>query len=68
MAMFQAAVKQVAKSSGSATLHPVPDLNSANHFETLCLVKRKTSFWFWKKPKMIPTQIKLNDLFEMVCF
>ena len=65
--MFQVAVKQVANSSGSATLHPVPDLNSANHFKTLCLVMRKTRFWFWKKPKMTAAQIKLNDLFEEVC-
>lgn len=62
--MFQTAVKHVAKSSGCSTLHPVSDLNSASHFKTLCLVKRKTSFWFWKKPKMTATQVELKDLFE----
>ena len=61
--MFQETVKEVVKSSGSATLHPVPDLSSANRFETLCLVKRKRNY-FGKNAKMIPTQIKLNDLFE----
>jgi len=66
MSVFQYAVKQVAKSSGNASLHPVPDLNSANHCQTLYLVKRRTSFWFWKKAKMIPTQITVQDLFEEV--
>jgi len=62
MSMFKEASKHVAKSAGSKTLHPVTDLNSSEWYKTLSVVKRKTSFWFWKKPKHIPTQITLEDM------
>ena len=67
MTIFEAATKHLARSCGSKTLHPVTDLNFAEHFKTLCIVKRKTSFWFWKKPKLIPTQITLENLLTEVC-
>eukprot|EP00794_Sanderia_malayensis_P017683 gene17683-19448_t len=64
MALFAAASKHFVKSAGHETLHSVPDLNSADRFKVLCLVKRKKSFWIWKKPKIIPTMITLNDVME----
>ena len=62
MSLFKQCTKYVVKSAGDKTLHHVTDLNSAEYFDTLCLVKRKKSFWFWKKDKHIPTQIKLDDI------
>ena len=66
MALFSAASKHFVKSAGNSTLHYVPDLNSADRFQVLCLVKRKRSFWPWKKPKITPTMITLNDILEKV--
>ena len=62
MSLFKECTKYVVKSAGSETLHHVTDLNSAEYFDTFCLVKRKKSFWFWKKDKNIPTQVKLDDV------
>ena len=62
MSLFKECTKYLVKSAGSKTLHHVTDLNSAEYFDTLCLVKRKKSFWFWKKDKNIPTQVKLDDV------
>ena len=66
MALYAAASKHFVKCAGSKTLHSVPDLNSADRFKPLCLVKRRTSFWIWKKPKIIPTMLTLNDVLEKV--
>ena len=62
MSLFKQCTKYVVKSAGDKTLHHVTDLNSAEYFDNLCLVKRKKSFWFWKKDKNIPTQVKLDDI------
>ena len=62
MSLFKQCTKYIVKSTGDKTLHYVTDLNSAEYFGTLCLVKRKRSYWFWKKDKHIPTQIKLDDI------
>ena len=62
MSLFKQCTKYIVKSSGDKTLHHVTDLNSAEYFGTLCLVKRKRSHWFWKKDKHIPTQVKLDDI------
>jgi len=60
--MYLAATQHVAKAAGSKTLHAVTDLNSAERFHPLCLAKQKRSFWFWKKPKILPTDVKLQDV------
>ncbi|XP_057303085.1 uncharacterized protein LOC130642743 [Hydractinia symbiolongicarpus] len=62
--MFDAACGHITKSVGSKTLHSSRDLNSAERFRALCIVKRKKPFWFWKKPKMLPTQINLENLLD----
>jgi len=64
MALFTAASKHFVKTAGNASLHSVPDLNSAERCKTLCLVYRKTSFWPWKKAKIKPTLVTLNDILE----
>lgn len=64
--MFDAACGHITKSVGSKTLHSSRDLNSAERFRALCIVKRKKPFWFWKKPKMLPTQINLENLLDEV--
>ena len=66
MALFTAASKHFVKTAGNASLHSVPDLNSAERCKTLCLVYRKTSFWPWKKAKIKPTLVTLNDILEKV--
>ena len=66
MALFTAASKHFVKAAGSSSLHNVPDLNSADRFKVLCLVYRKTSFWPWKKPKIKPTLVTLNDVLQKV--
>ena len=66
MAMYLAATQHVAKAAGSKTLHAVTDLNSAERFHPLCLAKQKRSFWFWKKPKILPTDVKLQDVLTKV--
>lgn len=64
MALYAAASKHFVKSAGNASLHYVPDLNSADRLKPLCLVKRKKSFWLWKKPKIVPTMLTLNDVLQ----
>ena len=64
MAMFMKAAEHVANISGEKTLHAVTDLNTAERFKPLCIVERKKSFWFWKKPTMNPTFVKMNDLVQ----
>ena len=66
MALFTVASKHFVKTAGSSSLHSVPDLNSAERFKVLCLVYRKTSFWPWKKEKVKPTMVTLNDVLEKV--
>ena len=66
MALYAAASKHFVKSAGNASLHYVPDLNSADRLKPLCLVKRKKSFWLWKKPKIVPTMLTLNDVLQKV--
>ena len=69
MTLFKQCTKYIVKSTGDKTLHHVTDLNSSEYFGTLCLVKRKRSYWFWKKDKHIPTQVKLDDiLLEKIIF
>ena len=64
MSLFKECTKYIVNVAGCKTLHPVTDLNSAEYFDTLCLVKRKRSSWFWKKDKYIPTQVKLGDILQ----
>ena len=66
MALFTAASKHFVKTAGKTSLHSVPDLNSAERFKVLCLVYRKTSFWPWKKAKIKPTLVSLNDILTKV--
>jgi len=60
--MFKRATESVVESCGKETLHPVTDLNSSEHFKPLCLVEKKESFWPFRKPKFIPTCVKITDL------
>ena len=64
MTLFKECTTYIVNVAGCKTLHPVTDLNSAEYFDTLCLVKRKRSSWFWKKDKYIPTQVKLDDILQ----
>ena len=64
MSLFKECTKYIVNVAGCKTLHPVTDLNSAEYFDTLSLVKRKRSSWFWKKDKYIPTQVKLQDILQ----
>ena len=62
MSLFGAASRQFVKDTGRLSLHPVLDLNSAIYCRILCIVEKKKSRFFWKKPKYLPTPFHLNDL------
>ena len=66
MALFTSASKHFVKTAGDSSLHSVPDLNSADRFQVLSLVYLKRSFWPWKKNKVKPTMVTLNDVVEKV--
>ncbi|KAJ8365968.1 hypothetical protein SKAU_G00147990 [Synaphobranchus kaupii] len=44
------------------SLIPVTRLNDSDKLDLLALVLRRQRFWFWQRPKYLPTDFSLNDL------
>ncbi|XP_051574138.1 gasdermin-E-like isoform X2 [Myxocyprinus asiaticus] len=61
--MFAKATKNLlSEIDPDGTLIPVSRLNDSDSLVPLALVIRRNRFWFWQRPKYLPTDFKLSDV------
>ncbi|XP_065117425.1 gasdermin Eb isoform X2 [Paramisgurnus dabryanus] len=61
--MFAKATKSlVSEIDPDGCLIPVSRLNESDNLVPLALVIKRNRYWFWQKPKYLPTDFKLSDV------
>lgn len=61
--MFAKATKNVVSEiETEGSLIPVSRLNDSDGLVPLALVIKRNRFWFWQRPKYLPSDFKLNDV------
>ena len=58
----KATTNLVSEIDPDGSLIPVRRLNDSDKLSPLALVIKRNRFWFWQRPKYLPTGFTLNDL------
>ncbi|XP_072535521.1 gasdermin Eb isoform X2 [Salminus brasiliensis] len=60
----KATSKFVTEIDPEGCLIPVSRLNESDNLKLLSLVIKRSRFWFWQRPKYLPSDFTLNDLLQ----